>query len=47
MILKPAVKFSECHFIEFMACPGGCIGGGGQPIPTTPEIRKTQSKSNL
>jgi iron only hydrogenase large subunit-like protein len=20
--------------------PGGCIGGGGQPIPTSPEIRK-------
>ncbi len=22
-------------FIEVMACPGGCIGGGGQPIGTT------------
>ncbi|OQB45736.1 MAG: NADP-reducing hydrogenase subunit HndC [Firmicutes bacterium ADurb.Bin153] len=22
------------HFIEVMACPGGCIGGGGQPIGT-------------
>jgi len=21
----------EYHFIEFMACPGGCLGGGGQP----------------
>jgi len=20
------------HFVEVMACPGGCIGGGGQPI---------------
>ena len=20
------------HFIEFMACPGGCVNGGGQPI---------------
>ncbi|MGL6098803.1 MAG: iron hydrogenase small subunit, partial [Fusobacteriaceae bacterium] len=19
------------HFVEFMACPGGCINGGGQP----------------
>ena len=19
------------HFIEFMACPGGCVNGGGQP----------------
>lgn len=21
------------HFVEVMTCPGGCIGGGGQPIP--------------
>lgn len=28
------------HFIEIMACPGGCIGGGGQPIPTNMEIRR-------
>lgn len=27
------------HFIEIMACPGGCLGGGGQPIPTNQEIR--------
>jgi iron-only hydrogenase group A len=30
---------SPYHFIEIMACPGGCIGGGGQPIPTTDQIR--------
>ncbi|MCL2555577.1 MAG: NADH-dependent [FeFe] hydrogenase, group A6 [Firmicutes bacterium] len=23
---------SEYHFIEVMACSGGCVGGGGQPI---------------
>jgi iron-only hydrogenase group A len=23
----------EYHVIEIMACPGGCIGGGGQPYP--------------
>ena len=23
----------EYHLIELMACPGGCIGGGGQPYP--------------
>lgn len=29
------------HFIEIMACPGGCIGGGGQPLPFAWEkIRK-------
>lgn len=22
---------SDYHFIEIMACPGGCLGGGGQP----------------
>jgi NADH-quinone oxidoreductase subunit G/NADP-reducing hydrogenase subunit HndD len=33
-------KLSNYDYIEVMACPGGCIGGGGQPIPTTPEIRK-------
>ncbi|MBU1677451.1 MAG: [FeFe] hydrogenase, group A [Bacteroidetes bacterium] len=43
--IKAGGKFSECHFIEFMACPGGCIGGGGQPIPTSPEIRKARAKA--
>ena len=23
---------AEYHFIEIMACPGGCVNGGGQPI---------------
>ncbi len=27
------------HFIEVMTCPGGCIGGGGQPRFTTNETR--------
>ncbi|NLY91385.1 MAG: 2Fe-2S iron-sulfur cluster binding domain-containing protein [Firmicutes bacterium] len=31
---------ADYQFIEIMCCPGGCIGGGGQPIPTTNEIRK-------
>ncbi len=34
---------SPYHFIEVMACPGGCIGGGGQPIPTNEEIRKARA----
>ncbi len=34
---------SHYHFIEFMACPGGCLGGGGQPIPTNPEIRRKRA----
>ena len=43
--IKAGGKFSECHFIEFMACPGGCLGGGGQPIPTSPAIRKARAKA--
>ena len=43
--IKAGGKFSECHFIEFMACPGGCLGGGGQPIPTSKEIRAARAKA--
>ncbi len=43
--IKAGGKFSECHFIEFMGCPGGCIGGGGQPIPTSPEIRAARARA--
>ncbi|HBN07395.1 MAG TPA: ferredoxin [Cyanobacteria bacterium UBA8530] len=37
-----AIKSGEktVHFLEVMACPGGCVGGGGQPLPTTEDIRK-------
>jgi NADH-quinone oxidoreductase subunit G/[NiFe] hydrogenase diaphorase moiety small subunit len=43
--IKAGGKFSQCHFIEFMACPGGCLGGGGQPIPTSPAIRAARAKA--
>lgn len=33
------------HFIEIMACPGGCVGGGGQPIPVNNEIRALRAKA--
>ena len=23
---------SPYHFVEIMACPGGCVNGGGQPV---------------
>lgn len=35
----------EFHFIELMACPGGCLGGGGQPIPTNEETRTRRMKA--
>lgn len=31
---------AEYHFIEIMACPGGCIGGGGQPVPVNADVRR-------
>ncbi|MBX2975504.1 MAG: [FeFe] hydrogenase, group A [Ignavibacteriaceae bacterium] len=45
MELLKAGKLSDVHFIEIMACPGGCLGGGGQPIPTSEEIRKQRAKA--
>lgn len=30
---------SPYQFIEIMACPGGCVGGGGQPITKTNAMR--------
>jgi len=38
------VKSGEAnyHFIEVMTCPGGCIGGGGQPRLTTNEVRQAR-----
>ena len=38
-------ELSDVHFVEIMACPGGCLGGGGQPVPTSPEIRKKRAQA--
>ena len=35
----------DIHFIEVMACPGGCIAGGGQPINSKPKAIKSRMKS--
>jgi len=36
---------SRYHFIEIMSCEGGCVGGGGQPIPTTKAIAKKRAEA--
>lgn len=36
---------AEYHFIEIMGCPGGCIGGGGQPLSSDPEIRMKRASA--
>lgn len=38
---------ADYHFIEVMACPGGCIGGGGQPVPVNQEIRRMRREALL
>jgi NADH-quinone oxidoreductase subunit G len=38
-------KDSPWHFIEVMACRGGCIGGGGQPYGATDEVRKQRMRA--
>ncbi len=41
------LKFNQraYDYVEVMACPGGCIGGGGQPIAADKEIRKKRAES--
>jgi iron-only hydrogenase group A len=36
---------SKYHFVEIMACPGGCVGGGGAPIPTSETKRKLRAEA--
>lgn len=45
MDMLVAGELKDIHFIEIMACPGGCIGGGGQPIPTSSEIRRKRAEA--
>jgi len=33
---------AQYHFVEVMTCPGGCIGGGGQPRLTTNDVRQAR-----
>jgi NADH-quinone oxidoreductase subunit G/NADP-reducing hydrogenase subunit HndD len=35
----------QYHFIEVMACPGGCVAGGGQPIPVNNEKRRLRAEA--
>lgn len=39
MMEKIRAGEADYQFIEIMACPGGCIGGGGQPVPVCEETR--------
>jgi iron-only hydrogenase group A len=41
---KKQGKEMPYHFVEVMACPGGCVGGGGQPYMVTDELRKKRAE---
>ncbi|MFP4011529.1 MAG: NADH-dependent [FeFe] hydrogenase, group A6 [Spirochaetaceae bacterium] len=45
--LLERIKSGEAsyHFVEIMTCPGGCIGGGGQPRFTTNEVREARIRA--
>lgn len=36
---------ADYHFIEIMACPGGCVGGGGQTLPVSNEKRRLRAQA--
>ncbi len=36
---------SPYHFIEVMACPNGCVGGGGQPYATSSRLSRERIQS--
>jgi iron-only hydrogenase group A len=36
---------ADYAFIEIMCCPGGCVAGGGEPIPTNNEIRMLRANA--
>jgi NADH-quinone oxidoreductase subunit G len=41
---RAAGKEPPYHFVEVMACRGGCVAGGGQPYGATDEVRGKRAK---
>lgn len=45
-IIMNEIKDGEKYdYVEVMACPGGCVGGGGQPKPAKPETIEARRKA--
>ena len=36
---------ADYHFVEIMACPGGCVCGGGQPIHSSKELAQVDLRA--
>ena len=45
--LIDAIEHGDVHydFVEVMACPGGCVGGGGQPIHDGEELAHVRGEN--
>jgi NADH-quinone oxidoreductase subunit G/NADP-reducing hydrogenase subunit HndD len=43
-VILDKIRAGECEyqFVEIMCCPGGCIGGGGQPWGTTKAVKEAR-----
>jgi NADH-quinone oxidoreductase subunit G/NADP-reducing hydrogenase subunit HndD len=45
-VIEEVLRGSKAYdYIEVMACPGGCVGGGGQPKPTNMQIISERKKA--
>ena len=46
-VIMDKIRAGECEydFFEVMACPGGCLGGGGQPVDTTMAVNKKRMEA--
>jgi len=45
-IVLDQIRKSTCTYniVEIMACPGGCVGGAGQPVPLHDDVCEKRSK---
>ncbi|MGD0730339.1 MAG: NADH-dependent [FeFe] hydrogenase, group A6 [Terracidiphilus sp.] len=45
-VVAEQVRAGKSHYdlIEVMACPGGCVGGAGQPVTTSRDARALRTK---
>jgi NADH-quinone oxidoreductase subunit G len=46
-VVAESVKAGTCEYdlIEVMACPGGCVGGAGQPVPLDRKARARRTRN--
>lgn len=45
IIMNEIKNGTKYDYVEVMACPGGCVGGGGQPKPTKKENIEARRKA--